>query len=291
MSVEKWSGYRGKPSEASARKQLPDLAVALKVGLPKVSGRPGDSYVPPVADYPDLALECGLAELGELMLSTVGECDRRQWESMIETHHSEGWRRAPGGPMRYWIGSSRDGILGGIGFFPAGLQLKPRDLFVGWSADARMANIGRVVCTQRFLVLLSVRVRCTASQVIRQATERVARDWESKYCVRPVLAYNFTGGRHTGRSYQAARWRCSWASTEVKQLRNRRGATRSSRSRKPVFEGTLWMPYSVRGLRMSAGSSAPSAFRSNCSSQGNVSEETASPDIRQSGMLIPRDRT
>ena len=89
--LEEWFDYRGRPSEASARKLLPDLAAAL----PKASGRPGDSHVPPVADNPDLALECGLAELGKVSLEPVGQSDRRQWESMIETHHPEGWRRAP----------------------------------------------------------------------------------------------------------------------------------------------------------------------------------------------------
>ena len=230
--IEEWFDYRGKPSEASARKLLPDLAAALKTALPKASARPGDPHVPPAADYPDLALECGLAELGEVSLAPVGESERRQWASMIETHHPEGWRRAPGGQMRYWIGSSRHGILGGIGFAAAGFQMKPRDLFVGWSADAQMANIGRVVCNQRFLILPSVRVRGLASQALRRATERVAGDWEAKYGVRPVLAYSFTGGRHAGGSYRAARWRCC-----PEKSSGRRSGERRAVWVKPLEEG------------------------------------------------------
>ena len=230
--IEEWFDYRGRPSEASARKLLPDLAAALKTALPKASARPGDPHVPPAADYPDLALECGLAELGEVSLEPVGQSDRRQWESMIETHHPEGWRRAPGGQMRYWIGSSRHGILGGIGFAAAGFQMKPRDLFVGWSADAQMANIGRVVCNQRFLILPSVRVRGLASQALRRATERVAGDWEAKYGVRPVLAYSFTGGRHAGGSYRAARWRCC-----PEKSSGRRSGERRAVWVKPLEEG------------------------------------------------------
>ena len=44
-------------------------------------------------------------------------------------------------------------------FAAACCQLAPRDRFVGWSADARLANIGLAVCNSRLLILTSVRVR------------------------------------------------------------------------------------------------------------------------------------
>ena len=206
---EQWFDYRGGPNEASARKLLPNLASALSVELPKAGEWRGDSHARPEVGYPDKVLDCGLAALGIVSLEPVPESERRNWESMIETHHPEGWRRAPGGQFRYWIDSSCHGVLGGVGFAAASCQLGPRDQYIGWSAEARLSNIGRAVCNQRFLVLPSVRVRELASRALRLATDRIAGDWEAKYGVRPALAYSFTSPGQSGLSYRAAKWfRC-----------------------------------------------------------------------------------
>ena len=61
--------------------------------------------------------------------------------------------------MRYWIRSSRHGVLGGAGFAAVGCQLAPRDRFIGCSADARLADIGLVASSQRLLILPGIRVR------------------------------------------------------------------------------------------------------------------------------------
>ena len=115
--------------------------------------------------------------------------DRRRREAMVETHHPEGWRRPPGGQVRYWVRSERHGVLGGIGFAASGIQLGPRDGFIGWSADARVTNIGKVVCNNRFLLLSGVRVKGLASRVLRLATARVADDWAAACGERPAPAF------------------------------------------------------------------------------------------------------
>ena len=124
----------------------------------------------------------------------------------MESHHPEGWRRAPGGRMRYWIVSSAHGRLGGICFAAAGCQAGPRDRMVVRAADARMANPDRVVRNHRFPILPSVQVHGLASRVLRLATDRIADDWERRYGVRPALVCTFTGV-DGGWSWRAARWR------------------------------------------------------------------------------------
>ncbi len=104
----------------------------------------------------------------------------------------------PGGRARYWIRSPRHGILGGIGFGSATWQLRARDEWIAWSADARAANLGRVLCHHRFLLLPGVRVYRLASRVLRLAAERIADDWEARYAVRPVAAYTHVGAEHSG---------------------------------------------------------------------------------------------
>ena len=122
---------------------------------------------------------------------------------MIETHHPEGWRRAPGGQLQYWIVSGAHGVLGGIGFGAGGCQLAPRDRLIGWSREASVANIALVVCNSRLLILPEVNVPKLASSVLRMACGRIAEDWRAKHGVRPVLAHAFTAqGR--GWCYRAA---------------------------------------------------------------------------------------
>ena len=206
---ENWFGRVGRLCLASARKLLPRLAAELDVRLPEAEAMELAPHARPRSDFPDSTVSCPLPELGPLSLELVAAAeDRRGWEAMIESHHPEGWRRPPGGQVRYWIRSERYGLLGGIGFTAAGVQLGPRDAVIGWSADARVANIGKVVCNHRFLLLPGVRVKGLASRVLRLATERIGDDWSAAYGERPVLVQSFTGPGQSGLSYRAAGWEC-----------------------------------------------------------------------------------
>lgn len=140
-----WSGLArparaGEPAQsgrASARKLLPRLADSLGVRLPAASAVALDPHRRPAADVPDRAVACRLGELGAVSLDLVTKAeDRCRWEAMIGTHHPAGWRRPSGGQLRYWVRSERHGVLGGIGFAAAGIQLGPRDGVIGWSADS-----------------------------------------------------------------------------------------------------------------------------------------------------------
>ena len=230
---ENWHGRVGKPCLASARKLLPTLAEGLDVRLPEAEATALDPHVRPAPDFPDSSVACALGDLGALSLDPVTDAaDRRRREAMIETHHPEGWRRPPGGQVRYWIRSERHGVLGGIGFAAAGIQLGPRDGVIGWSADARVANIGRVVCNNRFLLLSGVRVKGLASRALRLATARIAGDRAAAYGERPVLAQTFTGPGMSGLSYRAAGWRCCPAPTS-----GRRSGVRRAVWLMPLSEG------------------------------------------------------
>ncbi len=115
---------------------------------------------------------------------------------------------APGGQLRYWVCSSRYGRLGGLNFCAASWHQKVRDAFIGWSGEARVSNLSRVLNNQRLLILPGVRVHGLASRVLELARAQVVEDWEAKYHVRPVLAYTYIAPEHPGISYRAAGWRC-----------------------------------------------------------------------------------
>ncbi len=169
--------------------------------------RSGSAPVSPVADFRE---RCRLETLGDVWLDPVSDREeRRVWEATVGAHHPLGWSRAPGAQMRYWVRSSRHPVLGAIGFSAASWHQKARDDRIGWSPDARAANLGRVVCNHRFLLLPGVRVHGLASRVLRLAEERLSGDWETAYRVAPVLAYTYVGPGRSGVSYAAAGWmRC-----------------------------------------------------------------------------------
>ena len=204
-----WRNPLGALCISAASKALPALAERVGLALPPARDVPDPALAPsvPAGDVPDTRLTCSLEELGPVRLDPVGDADdRRVWEAMMQRHHPLGWSRSPGGQMRYWIRSEDHVVLGGIGFGSATWQLRARDEWIGWSADARAANIERVLCNHRFLLLPGVRVYALASRVLGMATQRLADDWESRYRVRPLAAYTHVGAEHSGYFYHRAGW-------------------------------------------------------------------------------------
>ena len=208
--VSDWRDSQGGLALATARKLLPKLA--SKAGFRLPAAKPGVPETAAKAPAPE-GLEavsgprCGLRDLGSVGLELVAEGDdRRSWDAMLAAWHPLGWKRAPGGQVRYWIRSSVHGVLGGIGFSAASWHQKARDEWIGWSADARAAHLGLVPCNHRFLLL--PRIHGLASRVLGMATERIAGDWSEAYAARPVLACPYVSPEHSGECYRAAGWSC-----------------------------------------------------------------------------------
>ena len=106
---EDWRNRQGEWCIASACKALPQLAAHLGVTLP--AARPVASVRAPASDYPDLALDCALEELGEVSVRRVAAKDVGAFRRLLHTHHPLGWDRSPGAALNCWIVSSRQGRL------------------------------------------------------------------------------------------------------------------------------------------------------------------------------------
>ncbi len=178
----------GRPCLSAAAKALPPPAGHPGLDLPPAGDVPDPAVAPVVApeDIPDTGPACAPEEVGPVPLDPVDTtAGRRSREAMMAARHPRGRARPPGGRMRHRIRPERHGVLGGIGFGSATRQLRARDEWTGWSADARAADIRRVIRNHRFLLLPGVRVHGLAPEIPRMAAPRVADDREARHSVRP----------------------------------------------------------------------------------------------------------
>ena len=149
-----------------------------------------------------------LRELGEIKIIPVSSRqDSCLWNVMLEKHHYLGRGPLCGAQIRYLVKSSIYGWLGGLAFSSGIWSLKERDKWIGWSDDARIENLHKVICNSRFLILPTVQVKNLASHVLSKCIRRLSEDWEKRYGYRPVLVESFVDPeRFKGTCYRAANW-------------------------------------------------------------------------------------
>jgi hypothetical protein len=206
-----WRSPNGRLQEMSCRKALAKLNQSGLLDLP----RPGKTYgfersmdhpiEAPVAD-----VSCPLRDLGEVRVDPVTSRyskDSKIWFALLDRYHYLGSGPLCGAQIRYVVKSSTQGYLGALAFSSASWALKYRDDYIGWTEAARRANLGRLVCNDRFLILPTVRVKNLASRVLSLALSRLPEDWEQRYQIRPILVETFVDpDRFAGTCYQAANW-------------------------------------------------------------------------------------
>ncbi len=208
-----WRAPNGKLKEVSCRKALLELHRRGLISLPAAQescfGRPGCKPPPDLlVDVPEL--ECPLNELGAIRITPVSSRyskASRIWNTLMERFHYLGKGPLCGAQIRYLVHSSEQGWVGALAFSAAQWRLKKREEYIGWTEAARRANLNRVVCNSRFLILPSVRVPNLASHVLSQCLVRLAEDWAERYEYEPVLAETFVDpSRFAGTCYRAANW-------------------------------------------------------------------------------------
>ncbi len=208
-----WRSANGKPKEVSCRKALLELHRRGLIPLPAADescfGRscaeqPADALI----DAPEL--QCTLKELGEIEIVAVSSRYSKTsqiWNGLMERFHYLGKGPLCGAQIRYLVRSSRHGWVGALAFSAAMWRLKSRDQYIGWTEAARRANLDRVVCNSRLLILPTVRVPNLASHVLSLCMARLVDDWTVRYGYGPVLVETFVNPtRFSGTCYRAANW-------------------------------------------------------------------------------------
>jgi Domain of unknown function (DUF4338)/Transposase DNA-binding/Transposase Tn5 dimerisation domain len=193
------------------RKALAQLNHRGLLDLPRREGLYGfeRSGVNP-ADLDIAELSCTLHELGEVTVDPISSRYAKEskiWFALLDQYHYLGSGPLCGAQIRYLVKSSEYGYLGALAFSSASWALKSRDNYIGWTEAARRANLNRVVCNDRFLILPPVRVKHLASHVLSLALCRLPQDWEQRYQIRPVLVETFVDpNRFSGTCYKASNW-------------------------------------------------------------------------------------
>ncbi len=133
--------------------------------------------------------------------------DEPLFNSLIEHHHYLGYEQPVGEHLKYlaWSGGRPIACLA---WSSAPRHLGSRDRYIGWSAEARRANIRFIAYNTRFLILPWVRVPHLASHLLGRVTSRLKRDWEQMYSHPVYFAETFIDpGRFRGTCYRAANWK------------------------------------------------------------------------------------
>lgn len=211
--VCEWLGWRrenGQWKDMSCRVALLKLHRLGKLHLPPAAIRPAPRSVVGNDFVSGKHIQCGLSDLGPIELVKIsgrGSRVSRLWNEMMNRHHYLKAGPLCGAQMRYLIQDTQGRYVGGLAFSAAAWSLDARDLWIGWSSEARQRNLNKVVCNSRFLILPWVRVPCLASHALSLCSKRLVEDWRERYGVEPVLMETFVEQkRFKGTCYRAANW-------------------------------------------------------------------------------------
>jgi hypothetical protein len=205
-----WRSPGGVLPLMTARLALQELADQGHLVLPPAG--PGPQRVRPAKVLAETAaapaLECSLAELGELEVVLVGKGGSalsRQWNELMGQHYL-GPGPLCGAQLRYVVRSAR-GPVAAVSFSAAARRLRGREQWLGWSEAARRENLHLVVNNSRFLILPHVQVPNLASHLLSRVLAGLGDDWQARYGYRPVLVETFVERpRFQGACYRAANW-------------------------------------------------------------------------------------
>jgi len=144
----------------------------------------------------------------ELEVSIVTEAEEIAWfDQQLNKHHYLGAGRRVGDYLRQVVRKGEIPVALMV-WGPASYSLKDRDLWIGWSANARAERLKLIVQNRRFLLLEPKGSQPNLASQAMGATLRVLPEqWMKTFGYRPLLAESFTDPEsYEGTSYKASNW-------------------------------------------------------------------------------------
>ncbi len=133
-------------------------------------------------------------------------CQEPLFNGLMEEHHYLGYEQPVGEHLKYLVWAQGRPVAC-LAWSSAPRHLGSRDLYIGWSAEARRCNIRFLAYNTRFLILPWVRVAHLASHILGRMAARISDDWQRMY--RHPIYYLETfvdPARFRGTCYRAANW-------------------------------------------------------------------------------------
>jgi hypothetical protein len=151
--------------------------------------------------------EGSLGDLGAIEIRQVRRTgDEGLVDSLIDEHHYLGYARPVGEHLKYLV-TAEGWPIACFCWTSAPRHLGPRDRHIGWSAEARKANVRYVAYQSRFLILPWVKVPHLASHLLGRMSRQLSKDWQERYAHPIYFTETFVDPeRYRGTCYRAANW-------------------------------------------------------------------------------------
>ena len=232
-----WVQPNGRPRDMVCRGLMLRLHRAGHLTLPPVRRVPPNPLArrvaPAVVRIDDTPVRGSLSELGPLDFRQVRRTeDEPQFNSLMRTHHYLGYTQPVGEHLKFLVSAGTRPVAA-FAWSSAPRHLGPRDRFLGWSVEARRANIRFVAYNSRFLILPWVAVPHLASHLLGGMVRLLSEEWERVYHHPVYLAETFVDRtRWRGTCYRAANW--VWVGETTGRGKDDQ-THRANRSRKDVL--------------------------------------------------------
>ena len=207
-----WVQANGAPRDMVCRGLMLELHRGGHITLPPTRRTPAinplaERRSPPLVEVERTGMRCSLKELQPLELRQVRRSEAEGlFNSLIQEHHYLGYTQPVGEHLKYLVYSGSRPVAC-FAWSSAPRHLGPRDRFIGWSAEARRANIGYLAYNSRFLILPWVQVPHMASHLLGRMSRVLAEDWEHLYKHPVYYLETFVDPtRFAGTCYRAANW-------------------------------------------------------------------------------------
>lgn len=128
------------------------------------------------------------------------------YNSLIQQYHYLGYSLPVGEHLKY-LAYSGDQLLACMAFSSAPYAIDCRDIYLGWSAEARERNRHLLAYNTRFLILPWVQVPHLASHLLGLIARTISTDWQRVYNHPILWLETFVDTeRFVGTCYRAANW-------------------------------------------------------------------------------------
>jgi len=202
-----WRNSRGQIKDMACRSFLSKLEQRGHITLPVPQTLGASRKIIPEVEHRSEPINCGLKDIAPVTVKAVKES--RLFDFLLDRYHYLGFSGSVGQNMKYLVFDKSINPLACLLFGSTAWACAPRDHYIGWSHQAREANINLVTNNMRFLILPWVTVPHLASHILGQIARRINLDWVEKYGHQVYLLETFVEkGRFLGTCYRAANWVC-----------------------------------------------------------------------------------